>query len=155
MALADKHRVKRYLRIRAGNVREDATIDELLKSVKAMIETFLALLSQERATATTTGRWPTIRSYRRSNEVGTASVTTITLTTLAAHPEYSTRIEPALNQDIVDFVAHLYKNRSPNATSESSGGGISEGWDDVGPSGLPKRVERRIRNLVETIDIAA
>lgn len=155
-ALADRHRCKRYLRIRAGNFADDTLIDELLVSVKGMIDTFLALLSRERETAqTSSGNWPAIRSYRRSNDIGTSTggtLTILTLASLATHPDWDARIGPAISQDIVDCVAHLYRNRSPNASSETEGGGISEGWDDVGVSGLPKRVERRLRNLISTIE---
>jgi hypothetical protein len=156
MAIADRNRCKRYLNIAAKTTAKDKLIDELLASMKAMIETFLAQLSREHETATGSATWPAIRSLRRSNDIGSSSasatVTVHSLTSLQAHPEWSTRLEPAINQDIVDGVAHLYRNRSPNASSESAGGGISEGWDDVGLSGLPKRVERRLRGLISTIE---
>jgi len=155
MPLADLNRCKRYLNVRAASTVHDALISELLASAKGMIDTFLATLSREQATATTSSTWPAIRSYRRSNDVGSAgssTVTIITITSLATEPDYATRIEPALNQDLVDTVAHLYRNRSPNASTESEGGGINDSWDDVGASGLPKRVERRLRNLIATIE---
>jgi hypothetical protein len=156
MALADLNRCKRYLRKRKKDVSDDELITELLASAKSMINVFLLMLSGERETALTPNTWPTIRSLRRDNDTGSAGTTTVTpltLDDLITLPNY-TVIEPALNQDLVDIVAHLYRNRSPNASSEAEGGGISEGWDDVGQSGLPKRVERRLRNLIGTLQAA-
>lgn len=153
MALADRHRCKRYLKIRASSLTEDALIDELLASVKAMIETYLADLRLSQASGAS-GNWSAIRSFRRGVDVGSGAGT-FTLTDLEDEPDYDTRIEPALNQDIVDCVAHLYRQRSPTSASESEGGGISDGWDDVGVSGLPKRVERRMQTLVATLSSAA
>jgi hypothetical protein len=152
MAIADRNRIKRYLGIRATVVVHDGLIDELRLSALAMIETFLAKLSREMATASTASTWPAIRSFRRENDVASATVTVITLASLATQPDYATRIEPILSQSVVDAVAHLYRHRSPNASSETQGGGVSDSWDDVGPSGLPKRVEGRLRDLIETIE---
>lgn len=151
MALADRARCKRYLKIRPLSTVEDQLIDELLASAIAMIETYLAGLMLSGSAGSSAGQWSAIRSFRRSITVGTSSSSAGTLTDLELEPDYATRIEPLLNQSIVDTVAHLYKNRSPNAASESEGGGIAEGWDDVGLSGLPKRVERRLQSLVATV----
>lgn len=158
MPLADLGRCKRYLKIPPGWEVEDELVAELLASATAMVLTFIATAFNELSlTGATPGAWSAVVSLRRGgNTIGTAgTVTTITLPDLETLPEYSDRIEPVLNQNIVDVVAHLYKNRSPNASSESEGGGISESWDDVGESGLPKRVERRLQTLVATLSAAA
>jgi hypothetical protein len=57
---------------------------------------------------------------------------------LAADPDYATRIEPAINQAILDAAADLYHFRSPSAASETTGGGVSQ---TRGEWGLPARVE--------------
>jgi hypothetical protein len=56
---------------------------------------------------------------------------------LAADPEYATRIEPAIKQAILDAASDLYHFRSPSASSETTGGGVSQ---SRGEWGLPARV---------------
>jgi hypothetical protein len=55
---------------------------------------------------------------------------------LAADAAYAARIEPALFQAILDAAADLYQRRSPAATSETAGGGVSTSYT----GGLPSRV---------------
>lgn len=56
---------------------------------------------------------------------------------LSADPAYEDRIEPAVNAAIIDLVADRYQRRSPAATNETTGGGVSSSYDG---SGLPRRV---------------
>ena len=55
---------------------------------------------------------------------------------LSALPEYDAEIEPVLSQAILDVAADLYQRRSPAATSETTGGGVSTSYS----GGLPARV---------------
>lgn len=154
MALANRERCKRYLGIRPTVTKHDQLIDELLASAIAMITTFIASAGGS-VTNVSGGSWSAIRSFRRSNDIGSGGLaTTSSLADLTTQPDYATRIEPQLNQDIVDTVAHLFRQRNPTAASETEGGGLSDSWDDVGDSGLPKRVERRLRTLVSTLEAA-
>jgi hypothetical protein len=57
---------------------------------------------------------------------------------LAADPDYATKIEPAINQAILDAAADLYHFRNPSAASETTGGGVSH---TRGEWGLPSRVK--------------
>jgi hypothetical protein len=57
---------------------------------------------------------------------------------LSADPSYSNRIEPAINAALLDLMADRYQRRSPAATSETTGGGISTSYDTVG---IPPRVK--------------
>lgn len=50
--------------------------------------------------------------------------------------DYATRVEPVVSAAIVDVVADLYQRRSPAASTESTGGGISTTYT---ASGLPAR----------------
>jgi hypothetical protein len=63
---------------------------------------------------------------------------------LSAHPNYTDRIEPVMNVAIIDIAADLYQRRSPAATSESTGGGVSSSY--VG--GIPERVKDMLRPFV-------
>jgi hypothetical protein len=149
MALVTVGELKEYLKEPSGPFVADALIERLRRSAIALIETYLATLTAQRTSAGG-GTWAAIRSFRLHNEAG-GTTTLTSVASLEEQPDYLTRIEPALNQDITDVVAHLYAQRSPTASSETEGGGVSSDWDDVGDSGLPKRVERRIRNLVATL----
>jgi uncharacterized phiE125 gp8 family phage protein len=61
---------------------------------------------------------------------------------LAAADDYADVIEPALSGAIIDVVADLYQRRSPAASSESTGGGVSTSYD--ARTGLPMRVWQQI-----------
>lgn len=62
---------------------------------------------------------------------------TVTATVgLSALDEYETDIEPVLFQAILDVAADLYQRRSPAATSETTGGGVSTSYT----GGVPQRV---------------
>lgn len=56
---------------------------------------------------------------------------------LSADPDYTTVIEPVLSQAVIDCVSDWYQRRSPNATNESTGGGVGTSYD---LAGLPERV---------------
>lgn len=60
---------------------------------------------------------------------------------LSADPSYADRIEPAINAAIIDLVADRWHRRSPAATNESTGGGVSSSYDG---SGLPNRVKEML-----------
>ena len=51
--------------------------------------------------------------------------------------DYETVIEPVLGQALIDTVADWWSRRSPAATNESTGGGVSTSWETAG---LPDRV---------------
>ena len=61
---------------------------------------------------------------------------------LAASPDYANVIEPDLSAAILDVLADLYQRRSPAATNESTGGGVSTSY---APNGLPLRAWESIR----------
>jgi hypothetical protein len=63
---------------------------------------------------------------------------------LSAHPDYDNRIEPVINAAITDIVADLYQRRSPAATNESTGGGVSTSY----AGGMPERVKDMLRPFV-------
>lgn len=48
---------------------------------------------------------------------------------LATRTDYSTVVEPAISMAILDTVADWYQRRNPNATSETTGGGVSTSYD--------------------------
>lgn len=50
---------------------------------------------------------------------------------------FATVIEPAINAAILDTVADRYERRNPNASQQSSGGGVSTSYT---ASGIPTRV---------------
>lgn len=56
---------------------------------------------------------------------------------LDARDDYATAVEPVLFSAILDVVADRYQRRSPAASSETTGGGVSTSY---GPYGLPLRV---------------
>lgn len=60
---------------------------------------------------------------------------------LAALPEYATKIEPAINAAILDVVADRYQRRSPAATEEATGGGVTTTYAETG---LPARVREML-----------
>lgn len=47
---------------------------------------------------------------------------------LATRSDYTTVVEPVLSMAILDTVADWYQRRNPNATSESTGGGVSTSY---------------------------
>ena len=47
---------------------------------------------------------------------------------LETRSDYSTVVEPVINMAILDTVADWYQRRNPNATSESTGGGVSTSY---------------------------
>jgi uncharacterized phiE125 gp8 family phage protein len=66
---------------------------------------------------------------------------TITANVGLSHREgYATRIEPAINQAILDVVADLYQRRSPAASQETAGGGVSTAFTQGNHGGVPDRV---------------
>lgn len=60
---------------------------------------------------------------------------------LDARSDYATAIEPVLFTAILDVVADRYQRRSPAASSETTGGGVSTSYGELG---LPTRVCRRL-----------
>lgn len=60
---------------------------------------------------------------------------------LSADPEYETLIEPVLAQALIDTVSDWWSRRSPAATNESTGGGVSTTWETLG---LPRRVREAL-----------
>lgn len=62
---------------------------------------------------------------------------------LSADPNYATRIEPAINAAILDIVADRYQRRSPAATNETTGGGVSSSYT----GGIPERVREMLLPL--------
>lgn len=60
---------------------------------------------------------------------------------LAALPEYATHVEPAVSAAILDVVADRYQRRNPAASQESTGGGVSSSFAQVG---LPDRVREAL-----------
>lgn len=60
---------------------------------------------------------------------------------LSADPEYTTLIEPVLAQALIDTVSDWWSRRSPAATNESTGGGVSTTWETLG---LPRRVREAL-----------
>lgn len=65
---------------------------------------------------------------------------------LSADPSYATNIEPAINAAILDLVADRYQRRSPAATNETTGGGVSSSYT----GGIPARV----REMLQPFQIA-
>jgi hypothetical protein len=62
---------------------------------------------------------------------------------LEADPDYADVIEPAIDSAIMDTIADLYQRRSPNASSESTGGGVSTSYHQ---SGIPMRAWQMIES---------
>ncbi len=60
---------------------------------------------------------------------------------LDARPDYATAVEPVLFSAILDVVADRYQRRSPAASSETTGGGVSTSYGELG---LPTRVLQRL-----------
>jgi uncharacterized phiE125 gp8 family phage protein len=58
---------------------------------------------------------------------------------LSARAGYSTRIEPVINQAILDVVADLYQRRNPAASQEGAGGGVTVAYSQGDDEGVPKR----------------
>ena len=63
---------------------------------------------------------------------------------LDARADYATAVEPILFTAILDVVADRYQRRSPAASSETTGGGVSTSY---GEFGLPTRVIQRLASL--------
>lgn len=59
---------------------------------------------------------------------------------LSLRDGYELRIEPAVNQAILDTVADLYQRRNPSASQENAGGGVSVAYNQGDEEGVPKRV---------------
>lgn len=62
----------------------------------------------------------------------------------SAHPEYSTIIEPQIRALIIGLASIIYHQRNPNATSDSSGGGVSVSYSD---NPLPKHLDSIVMRL--------
>lgn len=58
---------------------------------------------------------------------------------LSARENYASRIEPVINQAILDVVADLYQRRNPAAAQEATGGGVSVAYTQGDNGGLPDR----------------
>lgn len=56
---------------------------------------------------------------------------------LSADPNYTRNIEPGINAAIVDIVSDRWHRRSPAATNEATGGGVSSSYTG---GGIPARV---------------
>lgn len=61
---------------------------------------------------------------------------------LDARDDYATAIEPVLFGAILDLVADMYQRRNPNATSETTGGGVSTSYQPT-----QEMTERACKNL--------
>jgi hypothetical protein len=67
---------------------------------------------------------------------------------LSAHPDYATRLEAIANQAIVDFVAHLWRNRLVGVSSIAEEGGSAQTFEGDGrPPLIPDRVMESIDKL--------
>jgi hypothetical protein len=67
---------------------------------------------------------------------------------LSEHPDYSSRLEGIVNQAIVDFVAHLWANRSVGVNNETDEGGGARTFSSIGsPALIPKRVMDSLDSL--------
>lgn len=65
---------------------------------------------------------------------------------LENHPSYLTRIEPQLRSLILGLAAVLYHQRNPNASSDSSGGGVSVSYAN-NEYGLPPHLYQIVMRL--------
>lgn len=63
---------------------------------------------------------------------------------VSTDPDYATLIEPIVNAAILDVAADLYQRRSPAASSESTGGGVSTSYVDAD-------VIARVRGMLSTV----
>lgn len=63
---------------------------------------------------------------------------------LSARADYATRVEPAIGAAILDIVSDRWHRRSPAATNESTGGGVSTSY----ANGLPERVKAILQPFV-------
>lgn len=63
---------------------------------------------------------------------------------LSADPNYATRIEPVINAAILDIFADRHQRRSPAATNETTGGGVSTSY----AGGIPERVRDMLAPFV-------
>lgn len=70
---------------------------------------------------------------------------------LSAATDYDTVVEPVLGGAIMDFVAELYQNRSPNARSDSAGGGVSTQYAG---DAVPNRVQMAL-DLIKPAGLGA
>jgi hypothetical protein len=87
--------------------------------------------------------WDALLKARPGISFGNGPYTVTVDAGLEAADDYAAVIEPALSGAIIDVVADLYQRRSPAATSESTGGGVSTSYD--AKTGLPMRAWEDIR----------
>jgi hypothetical protein len=55
--------------------------------------------------------------------------------------DYSTRVEPKLNQAFLDLCADWYQRRNPGALAEGAGGGVITQWQTLG---VPERICKQL-----------
>jgi hypothetical protein len=144
VALPTVQDLKDYLRVQTA--AEDALLAQLLTRATAMVETALGLpIASGRSFgggAARASAYPIIGSLRGGGvTIGTVSERTITA--LADHPDYATRLESLASSAIIDVAADLYTHRDPDVTSESEAGASRA----FGANGLPPRAERTIQML--------
>jgi hypothetical protein len=148
MALATVANIKDYLRIEASQTAEDALLGDLRTRAIAELETLLRgpILGAARTYGPTTASYPVIGSLRGGSGDSAVAVATrsSTFASVDAHPDYSARLEALVSGWIVDTVSDRYNRRNPNASSESSGGGISVAYT---ANALPARVTAGVMQL--------
>lgn len=137
MALPTVADVKAYLRIETA--AEDTLLTSLLARAIAAVETYLgrpievtAGRTFESSTSGVTDGWSVSRSVRYGGSGSVANTTAaadiadaVTVTALATHPDFTTRISAIVNGIILDTVSSWYRQRDPHVSNESAGGGIS------------------------------
>lgn len=65
---------------------------------------------------------------------------------LENHPDYGTKYEPRINALILGLASILYYQRNPNASSNSSGGGVSVSYMNT-EMGLPPHLAQIVKGL--------
>lgn len=67
---------------------------------------------------------------------------------LDQHPDYSANLESIVNQAIVEFVAYLYKNRTPGVSSFSEEGGGAVVYEG---NGIPTRIPAGVMEWIDLL----
>lgn len=151
MLTVDK--VRQYFRVE--HVLEDEILEDYLRRVTALIETYVhrPVLSTTAGGATrtyaaaaaaaalaipslrfggsvtTTVRWP-----------GSASLTA-TPTPLDQHPDFAWRVEPVIELAQMDIVGSYYQRRNTDASYESAGGGLAVTYPPTSMAMSPRAKE--------------
>ena len=79
-------------------------------------------------------------TYRDGSTFGNGPYTIRATVGLSARAGYATRIEPVINQAILDIAADLYQRRNPAASQESEGGGVSVSYNQGDDECVPSRI---------------